>query len=235
MQKKNTLKHKVTSTKVSATKADSLAPFKAQAAPIIELLFDGKAPEFVSDLLHDWLTELENRTQIFWNTRAVCEIALPLMLREADQMGLELESAGSSFIEDIAATWSQRLTFNRENREERAEPEKPITPVPTPEAESENQPEQFTPVRMLPVWDERAIWLAENLVLTGDEAEPLAELIAGIAAIECNMTRQELAYQAIRACFHMTNEHQKPIADFLTDIYEKRSRELAQERKAPQS
>ncbi len=143
--------------KARATKADSLAPFKEQAAPIIKLLFDGKAPEFVSDLLHDWLTELENRTQIFWNTRAVCEIALPLMLRAADRAGLELESADSSFIEDIAATWSQRLTFDREQREERAEPEKPITPVPTPEAESENQPEQFTPVRMLPVWDERAI------------------------------------------------------------------------------
>ncbi len=221
--------------KARATKADSLAPFKEQAAPIIKLLFDGKAPEFVSDLLHDWLTELENRTQVFWNTRAVCEIALPLMLREADRMGLELVSPDSDFIEDIADIWSRRLTFNRENREESTEPEKPATPAPAPEVESENQPEQFTPVKMLPVWDERAIWLAENLVLTGYEAEPLAELIAGIAAIECNMTRQELAYQAIRACYHMTNEHQKPIADFLTDIYAKRSRESAQERKAPQS
>jgi hypothetical protein len=73
-------------------KHDSLAPYREQAAIYIKLYFGKNTPAFVRDVISSWLTRMETETQIFWNQRAVLEVALPLMLREAERMGVGVDN-----------------------------------------------------------------------------------------------------------------------------------------------
>ena len=87
------------------------------------------------------------------------------------------------------------------------------------------EPRQWTPVRMLPIDTLYAVYLAERCA--PDDADPassymMMELISGIAAIDNQMFRQELAYQVIRAVYQLTNEHGKEIDRVLAGIYKAR-------------
>ncbi|HEV7375946.1 MAG TPA: hypothetical protein VGN95_14600 [Pyrinomonadaceae bacterium] len=69
---------------VQRKQAEKLQPYADKAAELIFLLFDDEdIPDFVVDVVQSWLTELENRTHIFWNRRSVLQVAIPLMLQEA--------------------------------------------------------------------------------------------------------------------------------------------------------
>ncbi len=85
MQKKNTRK-----LRQSSTRQDALEPFRQQAATFIRLYFSASTPPFIRDVISSWLTGLENETQIFWNRREVLEVALPLMLQQADRDGVDV-------------------------------------------------------------------------------------------------------------------------------------------------
>ncbi len=98
--------------KSSTSKRDPLAPYREQAAPIIRLYFGKDTPDYISDLIADWCNELESKTQVFWNVEAICEVWLPCALKEAARMGIDPFSSGSEFLEDVAETWSERLSFN---------------------------------------------------------------------------------------------------------------------------
>jgi hypothetical protein len=76
----------------ASKKRDPLALYREQAVPIIRLCFSNSTPAFLRDLLGSWLTVLENELQVFWNRREVLEIALPIMLAEADAQGLDVFS-----------------------------------------------------------------------------------------------------------------------------------------------
>jgi hypothetical protein len=91
MQKKNTRK-----LRQSSTRQDALEPYRQQAATFIRLYFSASTPSFIKDVISSWLTGLENELQVFWNHRAVLEIALPIMLRQADRDGVDVLSVDGS-------------------------------------------------------------------------------------------------------------------------------------------
>jgi hypothetical protein len=97
MQKKNTS----TPTKRKA-KTDGLAPYREQARIFINLFFSNKTPAFLRDLLQEWYTELESLTQVFWNDRRIAEIALPLMLKKAADLRIDVEALDTGFMYDVA-------------------------------------------------------------------------------------------------------------------------------------
>jgi hypothetical protein len=126
MSKKNTSKQKTT-----ATKTDSLAKYRAQAAPIIRILFDvnDDTPDFARDELYQILSELENQTQVFWNTREIAEVAIPWVLRAADQQGIDWQDHNSPFvIEALGYKHKTRLDALWEERQQTREPEATSTP-----------------------------------------------------------------------------------------------------------
>jgi hypothetical protein len=74
--------------------------YQLQAQRFIKLYFGRDTPAFVRDLLQSWLTQLESRTQVFFNHREIAEVALPLMLRKAERMGIDVENPESSLCID---------------------------------------------------------------------------------------------------------------------------------------
>jgi hypothetical protein len=78
-------------------KRDPLAPYRPQAQRIIKLYFGKDTPDFVRDLLGSFLNNMENETQVFWNKKEIREVALPLMLRELDRNGVDLEDIESRY------------------------------------------------------------------------------------------------------------------------------------------
>jgi|GEM_PF-3995854 len=76
-------------------KTNPLAKYEAQARPILRMYFAADTPAFVRDLIGSWLGQLENETQVFWNVPEIARVALPLMLRQADRLGLEVEAPSS--------------------------------------------------------------------------------------------------------------------------------------------
>lgn len=93
MQQKNTPSSK--KRKASTQKRDHLAKYRQQARVFIRLYFGKDTPEFVRDLLSSWYSNLESETQIFWNVKEVAEVAIPLMLKAADEMGIDVEAPSS--------------------------------------------------------------------------------------------------------------------------------------------
>ena len=84
---------------------------------------------------------------------------------------------------------------------------------------------QWTPVEMLPIDENYAVFLAEQCApddLDSSGRDMLMELICGIAAIEHPMYRQELAYQAIRVIYQLNNEHGEEINRWMARIYKAR-------------
>jgi hypothetical protein len=81
-------------------KQDPLAPYRKQAAPIIRILFDedDDTPDFVVNELQEILTDLESATQVFWNTKEIAVVAIPLMLQAADRRGIDIFNSHSSFV-----------------------------------------------------------------------------------------------------------------------------------------
>lgn len=304
MHKKDTpTRHK------TSTKTDPLKPYKQDAQKIIALLFDDDGtPGFVTDLLEEWLTELEGRTQVFWNRREIAAVALPLMFQAADEMGIDYMSQSASVVRDAIANVHGRNRLDEaadarlELSAESDSPQENITetdgyavvevakyrPIAwmldklhsndaTPmividmldrlykqlhdrynphgsnsgirfwaemlaqakkdglrlfkqrdEAEATAQghtPQQHTAILMLPIYHLRAEEIAERLVQDRQDAEDLAELLCGIAAIEHSSERQETAYSAVRAAYHTTTESDAPIAAFVADIYKQREAE----------
>lgn len=94
MQKDSTSK---TSKRKDSKARDPLAPYHKQAETFLRLYFGKETPAYVRDLLASWLTELEDDTQMLFNNREILTVAVPLMLREADRMGIDVDSAGSPF------------------------------------------------------------------------------------------------------------------------------------------
>ncbi len=105
MQKNSTPKRR-RAPKKTTTATDR---FQQQSQKFIRLYFGPGTPDFVRDLLADWYTELESVTQTFWNDRRIAEIAVPLMLKKAADMGIDVESIDTRFMARIAATWSNQL------------------------------------------------------------------------------------------------------------------------------
>jgi hypothetical protein len=106
MRKDSTPKRKQAPKKTTTTTTDR---FQQQARRFIKLYFGRDTPAFVRDLLADWYTELESVTQMFWNDRRIAEIAVPLMLKSAADMGVDVESIDTRFMSRIAETWSNQL------------------------------------------------------------------------------------------------------------------------------
>ena len=103
----------------SSTKLDPLAKYKAQAAPLIRIMFDDDddTPDFMRDELYEILSDVENQTQVFWNVREIAEVAIPLMLQAADEMGVDwqdhnspfiVESLGSAYLLKREELWEER-------------------------------------------------------------------------------------------------------------------------------
>ncbi len=107
MQKENTKSKAVTSSK--RRKVDSLPPYEKQARSFIDLYFGDDTPSFVRDLLSEWYSRLEEQTQVFWNDRRIAEIALPLMLEAADNMGIDVDATCSDFMSEVAGSWSSGI------------------------------------------------------------------------------------------------------------------------------
>lgn len=84
-----------------ASPRDVLAPYRQQAQRFIKLYFGANTPAFVRELLAEWYTQLEGLTNVFWNDRRIAEIAIPIMLRKADSMGLDVEAVDSPFMDGI--------------------------------------------------------------------------------------------------------------------------------------
>jgi hypothetical protein len=103
--------------KGSGKKRDPLARYRKQSDIIIKMLFDDDdTPDFIQDLLTDWLTELENQTQVFYNHREIAVVALPLMLKAADEMELKPMSQGSPVFLDAIASLHGRREVDRSER-----------------------------------------------------------------------------------------------------------------------
>ncbi len=85
-----------------------------QAQRFIKLYFGRETPAFVRDLLSSWLTRMESATQVFFNHKEIAEVALPLMLRKAEQMGIDVESPDSSLCIDAL---HESLTLNESQAE----------------------------------------------------------------------------------------------------------------------
>ncbi len=100
-------------------KPDALAPYRAQAAIFIRLYFGKDTPAFLRDVLASWYTQLETASQVFWNYREIAEIALPIMLREADRRGIDIESPGSGLCLDALR---ESLAMRDERGERTPEP-----------------------------------------------------------------------------------------------------------------
>ncbi len=106
----------------SSTMRDPLAPYKEQARTFINLYFGNSTPEFVRDLLKQWYTELESTTQVFWNDKSIAEIALPLMLKKAAAMGVDVENMRTDFMTDVVGTWESFNTPRGGHDEETDQP-----------------------------------------------------------------------------------------------------------------
>lgn len=109
-QNKNTKIKAVSSS--NSRKADPLDKYRAQARTFIDLYFGDDTPPFVRDLLSEWYSQLENQTQVFWNDRRIAEIALPLMLKKATDMGVDVETLHSCFMSDVVKSWSGSVKGN---------------------------------------------------------------------------------------------------------------------------
>jgi hypothetical protein len=126
MQKHSTSKVSRSSKKTAPKKTrqpDPLKAYKADAKQIISLIYEQDTPKFILDILQEWLTGLENETQVFWNHRPILEIALPLMLREADESGIDYLGSDSRFNVAILQTVAAEQRDRRELREETTEEE----------------------------------------------------------------------------------------------------------------
>ncbi len=85
--------------KRSSQKRDPLAPYRQQANRIIAMMYaDESTPDFIIDLLEEWLSELESTTQVFWNRREIAVVALPLMFQAAAEMGIDYMARGNEEI-----------------------------------------------------------------------------------------------------------------------------------------
>jgi septum formation topological specificity factor MinE len=84
---------------------------------------------------------------------------------------------------------------------------------------------QCTAVKMLSIDTLYALDLAQQCApddLDTRGRDDLMELICGIAAIDNQMYRQEVAYQAIRAIYQLNNEHGEEINRWMNRLYETR-------------
>jgi hypothetical protein len=126
MPKKNTSKQRT-----ATTKTDPLAKYRNQAAPLIRILFDedDDTPGFMRDDLYEILTELENETQIFWSTKEIAEVAIPLLLQAAEQQGIDWQDHNSPFVtETLSSKHKTRLDALWEERQQTREPEATSAP-----------------------------------------------------------------------------------------------------------
>ncbi len=83
---------------------DRLEEYKAQAAPIIAMMFDEGTPHFIQGFLHEWTDALQTATRVFPAARRdVADFLLPLMLQAADKQNLDVESQRSPFIYRLLA------------------------------------------------------------------------------------------------------------------------------------
>lgn len=110
MRKDSTPKRR-TSAKKTTTTTDR---YQIQAQRFIKLYFGKDTPAFVRDLLSSWLTRMESATQVFFNRKEIAEVALPLMLREAERMGIDVENPESSLCIDAL---HESLTLNESQAE----------------------------------------------------------------------------------------------------------------------
>ena len=101
---------------------DRLAPYREQSQPIIRLLFGDNTPDFIRDLTYEWLSQLENETQVFYNVREIAEVSIPLMLQRADEMGIDAGCSHSDFVEAVAAAWHNNIAISRQHVEETSFP-----------------------------------------------------------------------------------------------------------------
>jgi hypothetical protein len=86
---------------------------------------------------------------------------------------------------------------------------------------AEDEPRQYTRIRMRPIGDLRAEALAlycapQDIETHGRDA--LIELLCGIAAIENPMRRQEVAQQAVLRVYELNNEHIETVARYVEEV-----------------
>lgn len=83
----------------------------------------------------------------------------------------------------------------------------------------------YTYIKMQPVDTLRAVELAERCAPQEADTfgrDDLMELICGIAAIDNQIFRQEIAYQACCAIYRLNNEHGLEVARWMDKIYRER-------------
>jgi hypothetical protein len=95
----------------SSRKKTDPPKYRKLAAPLIRIMFDDDddTPAFVRSEVTELLTELENSTQVFWNERAIAEVAIPLMLQTAEAMGIDWQGAGSHFVTEALGGMYRRM------------------------------------------------------------------------------------------------------------------------------
>jgi hypothetical protein len=68
---------------VYAERDKKLKPYREKSDELLSIRFydDEEMPDFLVDVVASFLNELENRTEVLWNTRDVLRVAVPLMLQ----------------------------------------------------------------------------------------------------------------------------------------------------------
>jgi hypothetical protein len=94
--------------------------YREQARRFIALYFNPKTPAIVRELLSQWYTQLESETQIFWNDKHVAEVAIPIMLREAARLGVDVEDKEGYFCMTAVRETYDYLKDCREHAEEKS-------------------------------------------------------------------------------------------------------------------
>lgn len=84
----------------------------------INLYFGRNTPGFVRELLAQWDSELESETEVLWNDRRVAEVALPIMLKTAADMGIDVETNGSRFCRQVASEWNGTINCGRDDEDD---------------------------------------------------------------------------------------------------------------------
>jgi hypothetical protein len=95
--------------------------YQEQARRFIRLYFNPNTPAFIHDLLSQWYTDLETLTQVFWNHKSIAEVALPIMLREADERGIDVEALDTGFMSDVVSGYKTSVDGYREPNEPRSD------------------------------------------------------------------------------------------------------------------
>jgi hypothetical protein len=174
-------------------------------------VFDLIQNPHISEGLKDAVSDILDKAHP-WHTWEIFRTAWPLALEILAEEGDEDEAVAADIINMARAKSPQLPATTRESQ----------PPAASPAVESPaEQPKQYTPILMEPITrGEYAAELAQQaIVFSGTDA--MIELLAGIAATESPMIRQEIAQQAILAGYRLTDNSTVNLCNYVANIYAK--------------